>query len=244
MDLAGGAFVVACGVVLFGAVVRGFTGFGASLIWISGLSFVMDPDEAVPIIFCLEVIVSAQLLPACRHDVEWPTLRHLVVGVIVGMPIGAVVLIVFEPEPMRVVVAGVVLLSVVALATGRSLPLGTGRGGIVGTGVVSGVLNGAAAAGGPPVIVHFMGSRGGMVVSRASLIAFFGITDIIGIAIVAATGLLDGAALVRAAALAPIMLVGAAIGARGFGSADEQTVRRSALVVLTVLGILMLVRNL
>lgn len=244
MDLGGDALAVACGVVLVGAIVRGFTGFGASLIWVSGLSFVMDPDEAVPIIFCLEVIVSAQLLPGCRHEVEWATLRHLLVGVIVGMPLGAVVLLGVEPEPMRVVVAFVVLASVLALASGRSLPLGTGRPGVVGTGVVSGVLNGAAAAGGPPVIVHFMGSGGRMAVSRASLIAFFGVTDIIGIVVVAFTGLLDGTALLRVAVFAPVMLVGAAIGARGFGFADEATVRRVAMVLLAVLAIVMLATNL
>jgi hypothetical protein len=235
---------VACGVILAGALVRGFTGFGASLIWISGLTFLMDPDEAVPIIFCLEVIVSAQLLPACRKDVGWGSLRYLIAGVVVGMPVGAAVLLAVQPEPMRVFVAVVVLVSVVMLATGRKLPLGSGRPGTIGTGVASGLLNGSAASGGPPVIVFFMGSTDGMAVSRASLIAFFGITDIIGIVIVAVTGLLDGTALLRVLVLAPVMMIGAAIGARGFGFAKEETVRRAALILLAALAVVMIVTNL
>ncbi|MEM7142636.1 MAG: sulfite exporter TauE/SafE family protein [Actinomycetota bacterium] len=243
MDLAGDAIALACGVVLLGALVRGFTGFGASLIWISGLTFVMDPDEAVPIIFCLEVIVSAQLLPSCRTEVEWAAIRYLVAGVVIGMPIGAAVLLAVEPEPMSIVVAVVVLVSVIALATDTALPLGRGRAGTAGTGVVSGALNGAAASGGPPVIVYFMHAADGMAVSRASLIAFFGITDIIGIGIVAATGLLDGTALVRSLVFAPVMMIGAAIGARGFGFAKEETVRRAALLLLAALAVVMIVTN-
>lgn len=65
MDLTVAEFAIATSIVFVGAMVRGFTGFGASLIWISGLTFLMDPDEAVPVIFCLEVLVS----PSCFRPV-------------------------------------------------------------------------------------------------------------------------------------------------------------------------------
>ena len=217
MELSAAALVVAYVVVLGGALVRGFTGFGASLIWISGLTLLMEPDEAVPIIFCLEVLVSAQLLPRARHDVDWPVVRRLLLGVVVGMPAGAALLLVLDADPMRLVVSVIVLVSAVLLGVGASIPLGSGPGSTVATGVVSGVLNGAAATGGPPVIILLLGSSAGMAVSRASLIAFFGATDIIGIGIVAVAGLLDPTALIRTVAFAPAMLVGATLGARGLG---------------------------
>jgi uncharacterized membrane protein YfcA len=236
VDLTVVELAVAAGIVFVGSMVRGFTGFGASLIWISGLTFLMDPDEAVPVIFCLEVLVSAQLLPACRHEVDWSVLKGLLLGVLVGMPLGAALLLAVNPGPMRLLVSVVVLISAIALGSGVTIPTG-GRGATVATGVASGALNGAVATGGPPVIVFFLGSPAGMGVSRASLIAFFGITDIIGIVIVTATGLLDGVALIRLAVFAPVMFVGAALGARGFGGATEETVRRAAFVLLGVLAI-------
>jgi uncharacterized membrane protein YfcA len=236
VDLTVAEFAIAASIVFVGAMVRGFTGFGASLIWISGLTFLMDPDEAVPVIFCLEVLVSAQLLPACRHEVDWSVLKGLLLGVLVGMPLGTALLLAVNPDPMRIVVSVVVLISAIALGSGMTIPT-RGRGATVATGVASGALNGAVATGGPPVIVFFLGSPAGMGAIRASLIAFFGITDIIGIVIVAVTGLLDGTALIRLAVLAPVMFGGAAIGARGFGGATEEAVRRTALVMLSVLAI-------
>jgi len=237
VELAAPELVLALAVILVGAMVRGFTGFGASLIWVSGLTFVMDPDEAVPVIFCLEVLVSAQLLPAARAQVDWLVVRRLLVGVVVGMPLGASLLLLAEPDPMRIVVSVAVLVSALALGFGLTIPIGSGRRATIATGVASGALNGAVATGGPPVIVFFLGSATGMSVSRASLIAFFGVTDIIGIGIVAVTGLLDGTALLRVLVFTPVMLLGAAVGARGFGGATESTVRRGALLVLGLLAV-------
>lgn len=244
MDLSAAALAVACGVIFVGALVRGFTGFGASLMWIGGLTFVMDPDEAVPIIFMLEVLVSAQLLPAVRHDVDWKVLRRLMVGVVIGMPMGIVLLLMLNPDPMRLVVSVVVAISAVAIGAGMSIPVGEGPGATVATGLVSGALNGAVATGGPPVIVFFLGSKASMTVCRASLIAFFGLLDIFGIAVVAVTGLLDLTAVARTAAFVPAMALGAAIGARGFGGASEAVVKRAAVVVLVILAVVSFVTNL
>ena len=57
-------------------------------------------------------------------------------------------------------------------------------------------------------------------------------------------GLLDGTALLRVLVLAPVMMIGAAIGARGFGFAKEETVRRAALILLAALAVVMIVTNL
>ena len=45
-------------------VVRGFSGFGSSLIAVSALTLVLAPALVVPAIFSLEVLASISLLPA------------------------------------------------------------------------------------------------------------------------------------------------------------------------------------
>ena len=237
MELSGEAFALALVVILAGAAIRGFTGFGASLIWVSGLALLMDPDEAVPIIFCLEVVASAHLIRECRDEVMWQPVRWLVGGAVIGMPIGVAALLAIDPEPMKLVISIAVLISAVVLASGWRSKRELGAAGTSTLGVGAGVLNGLTSAGGPPVIVFFLGSPAGMAAGRASLIAYFLFLDALAIVIVLAAGLLDGTALVRFAAFTPVMLAGAAIGARGFGKVDPERARFVGIGVLVALAL-------
>ena len=244
MELSGEAFAFALLVVFAGAAIRGFTGFGASLIWVSGLALLIDPDEAVPVIFCLEVVASLHLIRDCRDEVMWQPVRRLVGGALLGMPIGVAALLAIDPEPMKLVISIAVLVSALVLAAGWRSTRELGAGGTTAVGVGSGVLNGLTSAGGPPVVVFFLGSPAGMAAGRASLIAYFLFLDTLGIAVVAIAGLLDPTALVRFGAFTPAMLVGAAIGARWFGRVDPERARFVGIGVLVALAVVGLVGQL
>jgi len=244
VDLSAEALVAALAIILVGAAIRGFTGFGASLIWVSGLALLMDVDEAVPIIFCLEVVASAHLVRAVRGEVLWSSVWRLTGGAFFGLPLGVAVLLVLDASTMHVVVSIAVLASAILLATGwqarRSLTIAE----TIGVGVTSGILNGATGAGGPPVIVMFLGSPAGISAGRASMIAYFGLIDLVGVAVVAAIGLLDTTALLRFAVLTPAMLIGASLGERGFGAVRPERVRQVAIATLAALALAGLVGQL
>ena len=57
------AIAVAVAAVSIGAFVRGYSGFGSSLIWVSGMSIVFPPQQVVPAVYILELVASAGLLP-------------------------------------------------------------------------------------------------------------------------------------------------------------------------------------
>ena len=60
------AYSVAC---IFGAaIVRGYSGFGFSLLAITALSLALPPAEIVPSIFMLEVAASLHLLPGIWRE--------------------------------------------------------------------------------------------------------------------------------------------------------------------------------
>lgn len=237
MDLSGEAFALALLVVFGGAAVRGFTGFGASLIWVSGLALLMNPDEAVPIIFCLEVVASAHLIRDCRDEVMWQPVRWLIAGAAIGMPVGVALLLAIDPEPMKLVISVAVLISAAVLASGWRSSRDLNRAETTAVGIGAGVLNGLTSAGGPPVIVFFLGSPAGMRAGRASLIAYFLFLDAMAIIVVLAAGLLDATALLRFVACTPVMLLGAAVGARGFGRVDPERARLVGIGVLVALAI-------
>ena len=49
--------------VLGGAFLKGYTGFGASMFWVTSLSLVLPPVQVVPMLMIFEVVSSLVLLP-------------------------------------------------------------------------------------------------------------------------------------------------------------------------------------
>jgi uncharacterized membrane protein YfcA len=111
-----------------------------------------------------------------------------------------------------------------------------GTGGVLATGVVSGLLNGSAAVGGPPAVLFFFSSPVGVDVSRASLIAFFLGTDIIAVGTCAGMGLLSGAAVRLFLILLLPMGIGLLAGNRSFLKVDPSVFRKKVMLYLFLLS--------
>ena len=168
---------------IFGAaVVRGYSGFGFSLLAVTSLSLLLPPAEIVPSIFIMEVAASLHLLPGVWRDIHWRALLWLAVGCLVGTPFGVYALAHVPPAPMTVALAVFVLIAAILLARGYALKSLPGPAVTFATGTSSGLLNGSFGIGGPPVILFFFSSPAGAAAGRASMIAFFLITDVVGLA--------------------------------------------------------------
>lgn len=232
------------GAVACGSFLQGYTGFGAGLVWISGLVLIVDPAEAVAAVALLGALATVRLLPASRHDVQWSMVGLLACGAALGTPIGVVVLASLDPAPMRLIVSCVVLLAVLVLALGVRFQRPPGAPGTVATGVVSGVLKGATAAGGPPVIVFTLARPEGIAVARASMIVYFGLIDVFAAISLAGAGLLDRTSSTRLLFAVPAMLVGTTLGGMSFRAARPDTVRMVATAALGVLAVFGILRSL
>jgi uncharacterized membrane protein YfcA len=172
---------IAMVVVFVAAFVRGYSGFGFAMVAVTGLSLLRPPAEIVPMVLALDIAAGVHLLPSAWADVDWRSLRWLLVGMVVSTPLGVWVLASLPAAGTRMLVSVAVLIASVALWRGFSLRELPGLGATLATGAASGVLNGGAAIGGPPVILFYFSSPAGATVSRASLIMYFlGIGIIIG----------------------------------------------------------------
>ncbi len=94
---------------LAGGLARGFSGFGAALIFVPLASVALGPQRAAPLMLLLEALAVAALTPgawriADRREVGW-----LALGALLGTPLGAAVLLRFDPLTLRWGVALVVL---------------------------------------------------------------------------------------------------------------------------------------
>jgi uncharacterized membrane protein YfcA len=236
MDMLAFLYVFCC--IFLAAIARGYTGFGFSLLAITSLSLMFPVAEIVPSIFMMEVVASISLLPSIWKDIHWRALGLLGLGCLVGTPFGVCLLVAVPPGTMKIALC-LVVLGVVALMRGgyqrKSMPSTTET---LVTGAASGLLNGAFGIGGPPVILFFFNSPAGTDIGRASIIAFFLATDILGLIFLSGQGLVTTDGVLRFAMLVPALAAGVWIGARGFKSADPVAFRAWTMRLLVVLALL------
>jgi uncharacterized protein len=230
--------VYACLCIFVAAIVRGFSGFGFSLLAITALSLVYTPAEIIPSIFMLELAASINLLPSIWKDIHWKSLGPLIVGCFIATPLGVWFLANVPPAPMQIALSVFVLLATALLWWGFALKSMPGKLGSTLAGAASGLSNGAFGIGGPPVILFYFASPAGVAAGRASLTAFFLATDVIGLANQSIQGLVTWDAALRALTYLPALLAGVWVGARSFKGANPETFRKAVLVLLAVLAVM------
>jgi uncharacterized protein len=227
----------ACAVVFVAAIVRGYSGFGFSLLTITALSLVFPTAQVVPSIFLLEIAASLHLLPSIWKDIHWRSLLPLTLGCLIATPIGTWLLATAPEAPMQLALAIFVLIAVALLWRGFALKTMPGTAASTAAGAASGFANGAFGIGGPPVVLFYFSSPAGNVAGRASLIMFFLLTDAIGIANQSVHGLVTLDAAKQALLFLPPLIIGVWIGAHSFKTANPEIFRKAVLALLAAMAL-------
>ena len=230
--------------VFVGGFVRGYAGFGSGMIWAGGLSLVLPPVVVVPSIFLLDLVASAHLVPRVWKDIDWRSLRWLLLGALVTTPLGLYLLASLPGDVIRGAIAIVVLAATVLLWRGFTLRTMPGPRAAVFTGALSGFLGGGTGVGGPPAILLYFSAPTTVGVSRASLIGYFFGLNLISAALAAAQSLYTRDVGLWTLVLALPMLLGIVLGNRGFLNADPERFRRFVLLLLAALSVAVLLRAL
>jgi hypothetical protein len=228
----------AIAIIFLAAIVRGYSGFGFSLLAITALSLTYGPIEIIPSIFLLEIAASIHLLPSLWRDIHWRLLIPLIIGTSLGTPIGLMFLTSIPAAPMQIALGLFVL--VVACLLWIGFALKTMPGNIVSTsaGPAAGVANGAFGIGGPPVILFYFASPAGNIVGRATLVTYFLLTDAIGLVFLSRENLVTTDILLRTLTFLPVLIAGVWLGARSFKNADPVIFRKWELAILVVLAVI------
>src|SRR5688572_12254444 len=104
--------------LLIAAIVRGYSGFGFSMLAVSGLTLALPPATAIPIVLTLEVVASIHMLPSVWRQVDWRSLWPLVAGTVVATPIGVHLLVTLPEMPIRLAIATLVITATILLWRG------------------------------------------------------------------------------------------------------------------------------
>jgi uncharacterized protein len=235
--------VTICGVFL-ASVLRGFTGFGFGLAAVPLLSLVLPPAQVVPLVVTLQVIIGVGGLRSAWPACDWRSVGLLFPGLIIGVPIGLLILTSVPANAVRAAIGAVIAFSVWLIQRGLRLPPAPSRLVSFAVGLASGVISGLASMGGPPVVVYLMAVGHSTARLRATAIVYFMLSGCVSFVPMAARGLITRDILVWSAASLPVLFGGSRCGAWAFLRAKPRHHRMVALVTLSVLAVLLIGRAL
>lgn len=231
------------GILALASFVFGLTGFGIGLVAVSLLPFVVAPATAVPIITCFGAMFALLMTVQLRREVVLTRLGELIVGTLLGTPLGVWGLATLPPGLLKRLI-GLILIAIVIIEWRQLYPQQlTGRHWGVAAGIGAGVLGGAVGTPGPPVVLYVMTQGWPPRAIKGTLQAFFLVNMT---AIVAGhwwAGLLTPEVGWLVGVYALPSVIGVTIGIRLFDRIDQARFRRLIFALLFVLGLLMGVRG-
>jgi hypothetical protein len=225
-------FALLAAIAVAASLARGFSGFGAALIYVPLVSALLGPQIAVPLLLVTDTIMTAGMIPAAFKSADRRDVLTMATGALVGVPAGIWFLTSLDPVTLRWAIVALAAVMLTVLLSGwryrnRPTPPVT-----VFVGLVSGFCSGAAQIGGPPVVAYWLGGQSPALVVRANIIFFFAVSSLIAAVGYVWGGLITRQILILALMIAPIYGLGTWIGSRMFGLASEQTFRRICLAMI------------
>jgi uncharacterized membrane protein YfcA len=230
--------------VFIASIIRGFNGFGFSATCISGFSFILPTIEIVPIILALEVIISIFMVPYIWNKIDWKFVFKILIGIIIGSPIGLYLLKYLPSETTHLVVCLLVIFFSILLMKDYSNKRINNNYGKIFTGIISGTLNGLTTLGGMPVALFLLITSVQAAVIRGSLAALFFLTDIYAFILSFFSNIVDITVINRVIPLIIILPIGVFIGNKFFVKSKEETYRKVVfyfLIFISMFGIIRII---
>jgi uncharacterized membrane protein YfcA len=178
-DLSTGALVFLLVSTFIAATARGFSGFGAALIFVPLAGTVVSPQVASPLLLITDAVLAVGFIPNAFRQADKREVGIMALGALIGIPLGTLLLVRTDPLTIRwaiVVMAGLMLALLVSGWRYRgkpTAPLTFSVGGF------AGVCSGAAQVGGPAVVTYWLGSPSPPAIVRANIILYFSISTAI-----------------------------------------------------------------
>jgi len=225
------------GVVVLAAVLRAFTGFGFGLAAVPVFALLIAPTEAVVLSASLTLAISLLTLKTYWGKFPLRPMLPMLARTLVGTAIGAALLTGFSGQQFRLWIGVAVMLACLVLGWYRPAHHAPGGAPAGMAGLCAGLLNGAFAVPGPPVIIYAMATEPDPTRSRAFMMTFFLFTAVMALATYAVAGFVTPASPGLFLLAFPAMYLGDKLGHALFGRYGTALYRRVALLLLFALGV-------
>ena len=224
----------------FGAYIRGFTGFGANLIWAPALVTVIEPVQAVAIMGIVGLISTAQVALPIIKKVNWKEIYPIIISSWITAPLGILILYDLNTENVRQIIGIFILIIACILITGWRY---TGeRTGVKGrlaqitTGGIAGWLAGFGGIGGPIPVLYSMAGSDHPSIQRANNIITVSSMIPMVLLVLSYKGAITEETIIQSAILLIPFTIGTWFGAHSFKYVSPRIFRKVVLILLILVG--------
>jgi hypothetical protein len=223
-------------VVFFAGFIQGLTGFGFGLVSVPIMTLFLSPKVAVPIVSLHALLIVTVIAYEARKWIDLKRIWPLMVAGVMGMPLGAYLLVFLQVGPLKVLIGSVIVLFSLALLKGFKKEIKSEKLAFAPVGFVSGLLAGGTMMGGPPVMLFFANQGLGKNVFRANIVCYFVVLTIATIPAYVVGGLITKEVIKYALLLLPAMICGGVAGIKLARIVQEKIFRKVVLIILVVAG--------
>jgi uncharacterized membrane protein YfcA len=219
---------------------RGFSGFGSALIFMPLASSVVGAQVASPLLLLIDFLTTLTLIPNAARRADKRDVGIISLGALIGVPLGTLALAWADPLIVRWGIAALIVAMLALLASGWRYPGKPTVPATVAVGGVAGFFGGLAQLGGPPVVLYWLRDAAIAAVTRANIILYFAIADVLIIISYTIGGLWSTAILGLAVITGPLFAFGLWIGSQLFGKASDELFRRICYTIIAVSALISL----
>ncbi len=208
--------------------VYGFVGFGAALIFMPLATLIIPPALAVAALNVSAVVSLITLVPRAWPATDRRQVLTMVGAGFVTMPLGVWLLTVVDPVSLRLVISGVVAVTLAALMAGWRYRVAPGPAARLAVGGATGILGSATGLMGPIVILFNLGAGAPAGPTRANTLVFLTLISLLLLPQMAVQGAIGWPALWLGLLLLLPYGLGGLLGQALFRPEHEMLYRRAA----------------
>jgi len=223
-----------CVIAFISGTARGFSGFGSALIFMPLASSLAAPRLVAALLLVIDFVAAAPLVPNAWKHADRKSTAILVLGALVGVPIGTWLLSRLDPVTTRWIISGFVIALLMLLVSGWRYRGKEHAVISVGVGGLSGFCSGLAQTGGPPIVGYWLGRPIASSIARANILLFFGASDFFSLVSYAVTGLITLETIRFSLLVGPVYGLGVGFGASLFGRASDKLFRTICYVLIAL----------
>ena len=227
--------------ILLAGIVRGFVGFGASLIIVMTASVILGPRAAVAIATLSGLPSMLQLLPVAIKKADSSFVIPFGLAAMIAAPFGTWLLVSIEPIFMKIAISVTVMFMVIMLYKDFKISTHSNKKFLIGVGVGAGLIQGSAGIGGPPAVAVALSKPGTTEEQRANVIGAVTALGICTIVPLWYHNLFTMEVIIISVLFLPVYVGSTWVGTQFFVKYGRSYFRNFSLIVLTLISLITLI---
>lgn len=237
MDIFSLLWVIAACVVLVSGFARGTAGFGGGVMRLPFLVLFLATKDAVVLNLFLGFVSQIILLPQVLRELRVAKIVPLLLGSVVGIPVGVYIITIVPSSVLKIIIGGLVICFAIALSLGLQVRFRRQRlaSGIFGG--LGGMISSSASIGGPPVALFMHSQHWEKREIYSCFTVYFAFQSGCSLAALYLGGIVHSEVVVAALSLTPFLAVGLLIGRLIFSRMKGSTFRNVSIGMAVIAAI-------